>query len=79
VTTDFQGMTEAVNTWLQGEPKTFFSDGIKKLVGQENKHLKKQEDYVKKLHYLFLSLPSVDLIKEIKNNWPLQVLIAFAF
>jgi hypothetical protein len=28
---------------------------------------------------LFLSLPSVDLIKEIKNNWPLQVLIAFAF
>jgi histone-lysine N-methyltransferase SETMAR len=39
---------QAVHTWLCDQPKTFFSDGIKKLVEHCKKCVDKQGDYVEK-------------------------------
>jgi histone-lysine N-methyltransferase SETMAR len=39
---------QAVHTWLCDQPKTFFSDGIKKLVERCKKCVGKQGDYVEK-------------------------------
>ena len=38
----------AVHQWLRTQPKTFFSDGIKKLVGCWEKCITKQGDYIEK-------------------------------
>jgi hypothetical protein len=37
-----------VHQWLRAQPKTFFSDGIKKLVGHWEKCIAKQGDYTEK-------------------------------
>jgi len=37
-----------VHQWLRAQPKTFFADGIKKLVGRWEKCIKKQGDYIEK-------------------------------
>jgi hypothetical protein len=37
-----------VHQWLLAQPKTFFSDGIKKLVGRWEKCMAKQGDYLEK-------------------------------
>jgi histone-lysine N-methyltransferase SETMAR len=39
---------EAVHSWLKGQPKTFFSDGIKKLVQRYEKCIQKEGGYVEK-------------------------------
>jgi hypothetical protein len=39
---------EAVHAWLAAQLKTFFSEGIRKLVQQWTKCVEKQEDYVEK-------------------------------
>jgi hypothetical protein len=39
---------EAVHSWLTAQPKTFFSDGIKKLVQWCEKCIEKKGDYVEK-------------------------------
>jgi hypothetical protein len=39
---------QAVHTWLCDQPKTFFSDGIKKLVERCKKFVDKQGDYFEK-------------------------------
>ena len=38
----------AVHQWLRTEPKTFFADGIKKLVGRWEKCIAKQDDNIEK-------------------------------
>jgi len=38
----------AVHQWLHAQPKTFFADGIKKLVGRWEKCITKQGDYIEK-------------------------------
>ena len=44
-------MKEAVRAWLAAQPKTFFSEGIKKLVQRWNKCIEKQGDCVEKCCY----------------------------
>ena len=44
-------MKEAVRAWLAAQPKTFFSEGIKKLVQRWKKCIEKQGDYVEKWCY----------------------------
>ena len=39
---------EAVHAWLAAQPKTFFSEDIRKLVQRWTKCIEKQENYVKK-------------------------------
>ncbi|XP_021930927.1 histone-lysine N-methyltransferase SETMAR-like [Zootermopsis nevadensis] len=39
---------EAVHSWLKAQPKTFFSDGIKKLVQRCEKSIENKGDYVEK-------------------------------
>ena len=39
-------MKEAVHAWLAAQPKTFYSEGIKKFVQRWNKCIEKQGDYV---------------------------------
>ena len=41
-------MKAAVHQWLRAQPKTFFADGIKKLVGRWEKCIEKQGDYIEK-------------------------------
>jgi len=38
----------AVHQWLHAQPKTFFADGIKKLIGRWEKCIAKQGDYIEK-------------------------------
>jgi len=38
----------AVHQWLHAQPKTFFADGIKMLVGHWEKCITKQGDYIEK-------------------------------
>jgi hypothetical protein len=47
--TSDQEVKEAVHAWLAAQPKTFFSDGIRKLVQRWTKCGEKQGDYVEKL------------------------------
>ena len=44
---DDDDVKAAVQQWLRTQPKTFFSDGIKKLVGRWEKCIAKQGDYIK--------------------------------
>ena len=46
--TSDEEVKEAVHAWLAAQPKTFFSDGIRKRVQQWTKCVEKQEDYVEK-------------------------------
>jgi len=39
---------EAVHKWLRGQPKTFFLEGIRKLVDRWTKCIEKEGDYVEK-------------------------------
>ena len=54
----------AVHQWLRAQPKTFFSDGIKKLVGRWEKCITKQGDYVEKWCNLLLKF----LINRVKKK-----------
>jgi len=36
-----------MHTWLRAQPKTFFADGVRKLVDRSNKYMEKLRDYVK--------------------------------
>ena len=50
-------MKEAVHAWLAAQPKTFYSEGIKKLVQRWKKCTGKQGDYVEKdviIGFIFL-------------------------
>ena len=42
---------EAVHAWLAAQPKTFFSECIKKLVQRWKKCIEKKGDYVEKWRY----------------------------
>ena len=41
-------MKETVHAWLAAQPKTFFSEGINKLVERSKKCIEEQGDYVEK-------------------------------
>ena len=43
-----EGVKEAVHEWLAAQPKTFFSEGIQKLLERWNKRIAKHGDYVQK-------------------------------
>jgi hypothetical protein len=42
-----------VHQWLHVQPKTFFYDGIKKLIGRWEKCVEKHGDYVHRKMYVF--------------------------
>jgi hypothetical protein len=44
---------QAVHKWLRDQPKTFFVEGIHKLVDRWTKCIEKEGDYVGKMTYLF--------------------------
>ena len=44
------GMKKAVHEWLAAQPKTFFSEGIQKLLERWNKRIAKHGDYTEKLY-----------------------------
>jgi hypothetical protein len=46
--TSDEGVKEAVHEWLAAQPKTFFSEGIQKLLECWNKCIAKQGDYIEK-------------------------------
>jgi len=52
--------------WLWVQPKTFFTDGIMKVMGQSNKCMEKLWDLVKKMA-VYLSLCTFCRIKKIIN------------
>ena len=54
--TSDQELKEMVHAWLTARPKTFFSEGIKKLVQQWKKCIEKQGDCVEKWCYFKLSI-----------------------
>ena len=60
-------MKEAVHAWLAAQPKTFFSEGIKKFVHRWKKCIKKQEDYVEKWCYcklyIFIEIKFVSVVR----------------
>jgi len=45
----------AVHQWPRAQPKTFFADGIKKLVGRWERYIAKQGDYIEKWSNLLWS------------------------
>ena len=45
---DDDDVKEVVHQWPRAQPKTFFADGIKKLVGRWEKSIAKQGDYIEK-------------------------------
>ena len=45
---DDDEVTEAAESWLKATPKTFFLEGIRKLVDRWTKCVAKQGDYVEK-------------------------------
>ena len=49
-------MKEAVHAWLAAQPKSFFFEGIKKLVQRWKKCTEKQGDYVEKWCYCKFSI-----------------------
>ena len=49
-------MKEAVHAWFAVQPKTFFYEGIKKLVQRWKKCIEKQVDYVEKWCYYKFSI-----------------------
>jgi len=54
----------AVHQWLRAQPKTFFADGIKNLVGRWEKSIAKQGDYIEKRCNLLLKF----LINRVKKK-----------
>jgi hypothetical protein len=45
-----EGEIQAVHKWLRDRPKTFFVDGIRKLVDRWTKCFEKEGYYLEKLH-----------------------------
>jgi len=54
--TSDQEVKEAVHSWRASQPKTFFSDGIKKLVQRCEKCVEKQGDCVERCSYYKFSV-----------------------
>ena len=48
--TSDEGVKKAMHEWLAAQPKTFFSEGIQKLLEHWNKRIEKHEDCVEKLY-----------------------------
>ena len=46
---DDDEVMEAVQSWLKATPKSFFLEGIRKLVDRWTKCVAKQKDYVEKI------------------------------
>ena len=65
-------MKEAAHAWLAAQPKTFFSEGIKKLVQRWKKCIEKQGDYIEKWWYnkfsIFIELKFVSVVRTIIDS-----------
>ena len=61
--TSNEEVEEVVHTWLQEQPKSFFSAGIQKLVEWYNKCIALQGDYVEKWYVKLLTVTSVTAVK----------------
>jgi len=48
--TSYEGVNEAVHEWLVAQSKTFFSEGIQKLLEPWNKCIAKHGEYIEKLY-----------------------------
>jgi len=46
--TSDEGVKEVVHEWLAAQPKTFFSEGIQKLLEHRNKRIAKHGEYIEK-------------------------------
>ena len=57
----------AVHQWLRAQPKIFFADGIKKLVGRWKICIAKQGDYVEKWCNLLLKYLIINGVKKCGN------------
>ena len=60
-------MKEAAHAWLAAQSKTFFSEGIKKLLQRWKKCIEKQGDYVEKCFYykfyIFIEIKFVSVVR----------------
>jgi len=56
---DDDEVKDVVHTWLHSQPKTYFADGISKLMDQNNKYMEKLWDYIEKWH-IFSCAPFVE-------------------
>ena len=60
-------MKEAAHAWLAAQPKTFYSEDIKKLVQRWKKCIEKHGDYVEKLYYykfsIFIEIKFVSVVR----------------
>ena len=63
---------EAVHAWLAVQPKTFFSESIKKLVQRWKKCIEKRGDYAEKLCYhkfsIFIEINFVSVVRIIIDS-----------
>jgi hypothetical protein len=59
---------QAVHKWLRDQPKTFFVEGIRKLVDRWTKCIEKEGDYVEKRTYLFNTYFCVDKLEKQKGG-----------
>jgi hypothetical protein len=50
---------DALHTWHHTQLKTFFTDGIRKLMDESNKCVEKLNDYVEKWQYICFCVPFV--------------------
>jgi hypothetical protein len=54
---DINFANDILQTLHHVQPKTFFTDGIKKLVERSNKRVKKLGDYIEKWHNICSGVP----------------------
>ena len=61
-----------MHAWIAAQPKTFFSEGIKKLVQRWKMCIEKQGDYVEKLCYykfsIFIEMKFVSVVRIITDS-----------
>jgi hypothetical protein len=51
-----------VHQWLHAQPKTFYYDGNKQLVGRWGKCVEKQGDYLhKRMYFIFVIINKIEL------------------
>ena len=70
--TSDQELKEAVHAWLAAQPKTFYSEGIKKFVQRWKKCIEKQGDYVEKWcyckFYIVIEIKFVSVVRIVTDS-----------
>ena len=65
--TSNKGVKEGVHEWLAAQPKTFFSEGIQKILERWNKCIAKHGDYIEKRYNCKVSATVEINYKNYKN------------